>query len=66
MGRHSIFAEPVKTIKTVCINGVYIIDKRISYNRRQKMHKCQKNMTEGSITGLKMLIDTISLLILLS
>ena len=42
MGRHSIFAEPVKAIKTVCINGIYIIDKRITYNRRQKMHKYQK------------------------
>jgi hypothetical protein len=39
MGIHSIFAEPVKTIKTVCINGEYILDERISYNRRQKMHK---------------------------
>ncbi len=42
MGKHSIFGEPVKTIKTVCIDGVYIIDKRISYNRRKKMHRYQK------------------------
>lgn len=42
MGTNSIFGEPVKTIKTVCIDGVYIIDNRISYNRRNKMHKHQK------------------------
>ena len=33
----------VKAIPTVCVDGIYIIDKRGSYNRRHKIQTCKKN-----------------------
>jgi hypothetical protein len=42
MDRYSRFVSPDKAIQTVCVGGVYIIDKRIGYDRRHKMHKMHK------------------------
>lgn len=42
MDRNSRDSVTDKALQTVCINGVYIIDKRIAYDRRRKIHKCLK------------------------
>jgi hypothetical protein len=42
MNRNSRLREPVTTIQTVCVGGVYIVDKRIGYDRRDNKHKYQE------------------------
>ncbi|MFQ3236607.1 MAG: hypothetical protein ACI9C4_002180 [Paraglaciecola sp.] len=38
MDRHPRHGIPDKAIQTVCVGGVYIVDKRIGYERRHKIH----------------------------
>jgi hypothetical protein len=42
MDRNSRLGVPDKAIQTVCVGGVYVINKRIGYDRRHRMPKCQK------------------------
>ena len=42
MDRYSEHVLPDKAIQTVCVGGVYIIDKRVGYDRRYKIFKCPK------------------------
>lgn len=42
MDRNSKLSLPDKAIQTVCVGGVFIIDKRVGYDRRYKMFKCPK------------------------
>ncbi|MFT5840329.1 MAG: hypothetical protein ACI9UT_002840 [Flavobacteriales bacterium] len=42
MDRKSKFEQPIKAMQTVCVGGVFIIDKRIGYDRRLIIHKCKK------------------------
>lgn len=39
MSRNSKLGGPDKSIQTVCVGGVYIIDRRIYYDRRYKVQK---------------------------
>ena len=41
MHKNSIFRAPDKALQTVCVGGVFIIDKRLGYDRRLKIHKCK-------------------------
>jgi hypothetical protein len=42
MDRNSRLSLPDKAIQTVCVGGVYIIDKRVGYDRRYKLCKYPK------------------------
>jgi hypothetical protein len=42
MNRNSKLGVPEKAIQTVCVGGVYVLDKRVGYDRRHKMQKSQK------------------------
>jgi hypothetical protein len=42
MDRNSRLGAPDKAMQTVCVGGVYIMDKRVGYDRRYKMCKCPK------------------------
>jgi len=42
MDRNSGQGSADKAIQTVCVGGVYIIDKRMAFNRRHKSHKGHK------------------------
>jgi hypothetical protein len=42
MDRNSKLGLPDKALVTVYVGGVYVIDKRVGYDRRHKMHKCLK------------------------
>ena len=42
MDRNSKLGVPGKAIQTICVGGVYVVDKRVGYDRRHKMHKCKK------------------------
>jgi len=42
MDRNTKLGVPEKAIQTVCVGGVYVIDKRVGYDRRHKIHKSQK------------------------
>ena len=41
MDRNPRFSASGKALQTVCVGGVFIIDKRLGYNRRLKIHKCK-------------------------
>jgi hypothetical protein len=51
MNTNSKLGVTEKALKTVCVNGVYIVDKRLGYNRRHKTNKCKKEY-ERRITNL--------------
>lgn len=42
MNRNSRLGVPDKTIQTVCVGDVYVIDKRVGYDRRHNMHTWPK------------------------
>ncbi|MFT6779003.1 MAG: hypothetical protein ACJAV1_002946 [Paraglaciecola sp.] len=50
MDRNPRFGTPSKALQTVCVGGVFIIDKRLGYNRRLKIHKC-KNEYERRLSN---------------
>jgi len=41
MDSKSRLSESYEIIKTICVGGIYILDKRIGYDRRDKTYKCQ-------------------------
>ncbi len=49
MGRKSKRGVTDKALKTVCVEGVYIIDKRLGHDRRHKTHKCKKEYERRTI-----------------
>ncbi|MFT6086272.1 MAG: hypothetical protein ACI9UD_001536 [Glaciecola sp.] len=51
MNTNSTLGVTEKALKTVRVDGVYIVDKRLGYNRRHKTHKCIKEY-ERRITNL--------------
>jgi hypothetical protein len=42
MDRNSRPGLQDKVLKPVCVGGIFIIYKRIGYDRRHKIHKCRK------------------------
>jgi len=46
MDRNSKLGVPEKAIQTVCVGGVYVVDKRVGYDRRHKIHKIHKSQKE--------------------
>ena len=42
MDRNSKFGLTDNALKTVCVDGVFIVDKRLGYDGRHKTHKCKK------------------------
>lgn len=42
MDSNSKFRESPNALQTVCVSGVFIIEKRVGYDRRVKRQKCIK------------------------
>ncbi|MFT6898605.1 MAG: hypothetical protein ACJA13_003029 [Paraglaciecola sp.] len=53
MDRNPRYQVPDKAMQTVCVGGVYIVDKRIGYDRRYKIHKHQKKYERRLSTWAK-------------